>query len=108
MAISKSMNVKYPTWIPKTDAQIEAEIERVKNTPDAPPRPISLVKFADDSMFRKYVNDTEDEDMSNYKSLLFLGPVKNQSGHGAYINLKSNTTHIIDIEELVELTDDET
>lgn len=48
-----------------------------------------------------------DDDINNYRSLLFLGLIPNQSGHGVYINLKFNTTHVIDINELVELTEDE-
>jgi hypothetical protein len=94
------------TWIPKTDAEIEAEINKIKAN-NKEPRPLSLVKFTDDSMFRQYVIDDPEEDMSDYRSLLFLGPIPNQSGHGAYINIKFNTTHVIDIEELVELTEDE-
>ena len=94
------------TWIPKTDAEIEAEIDKIKVN-NKEPRPLSLVRFTDDSMFRQYVRDDPEEDMSDYRSLLFLGPIPNQSGHGAYINIKFNTTHVIDIEELVELTEDE-
>lgn len=80
------------TWIPKTDVEIEAEINKAKSN-NKEPRPLSLVRFADE--------------INNYRSLLFLGPIPNQSGHGAYINLKFNTTHVIDIDELVELTEDE-
>ncbi len=94
------------TWIPKTDVEIEAEINKVKSN-NKEPRPLSLVKFADDSWFRQYVRDDPEEDMSDYRSLLFLGPIPNQSGHCAYINLRFNTTHVIDIDELVKLTEDE-
>lgn len=94
------------TWIPKTDVEIEAEINKAKSN-NKEPRSLSLVRFADDSWFRQDVKDDPDDDINNYRSLLFLGPIPNQSGHGAYINLKFNTTHVIDIDELVELTEDE-
>ena len=92
------------TWVPKTDDEIEAEINKANNKE---PRPLSLVRFADDSWFRQDVRDDPDDDINNYRSLLFLGLIPNQSGHGVYINLKFNTTHVIDINELVELTEDE-
>ena len=94
------------TWIPKTDVEIEVEINKAKSN-NKEPRSLSLVRFADDSWFRQDVRDDPDDDINNYRSLLFLGPIPNQSGHGVYINLKFNTTHVIDIDELVELTEDE-
>lgn len=97
------------TWTPKTDKEIDEMVEKAKSKPE--PRPLSLVRFADDSMFRKTYfpkDDYGEYEQANYSNLLYLGPIPNQYGHGAYVNLKSNITHVIDIEELVELTEDET
>lgn len=103
-------NIKNKTWIPPTDEEIEDIITKqcVK-----PPRPLSLVKFASNSMFRKtYLVDSKGQpniefERDNYSSLLYLGDIPNQSGHGAYINLTTNKIYIIDIDELVELTKEE-
>ena len=97
-------------WIPKTDEQLNREIEKAKDINSVKaPRPLSLVKFADNSAFRKAVTDGiyVGESMNNFSRLLYLGPVSNQSGHGVYINLENNTTHVIDIEELVEMEEEE-
>ena len=69
------------TWIPKTDVEIEVEINKAKSN-NKEPRSLSLVRFADDSWFRQDVRDDPDDDINNYRSLLFLGPIPNQSGHG--------------------------
>ena len=97
------------TWIPKTDEQLNKEIEKAKDISNIKePRPLSLVKFADNSAFRKAVNDgVYGGDMDEFSRLLYLGAVPNQPGHGVYINLKSDTTYVIDIEELVEIEEEE-
>ena len=98
------------TWIPKTDEQLNKEIEKAKDISNIKePRPLSLVKFADNSAFRKAVTDGVyvGESMNNFTRLLYLGGVPNQLGHGVYINLENNTTHVIDIEELVEMEEEE-
>lgn len=101
------------TWT-ISDEELEKQITNATKKTNKEPRVFSLVRFADDSMFRKtyLINpdgtpNTELE-KSRYSRMLYLGPISNQLGHGAYINLISfNTIHVIDIDELVELTQDE-
>lgn len=93
-----------------SNEELEKQIANAVEKSNKEPRPISLVRFADDSMFRKtsFPKDDEGEyEKAHYSKLLYLGSIPNQPGHGVYVNLKYNTTHIIDIEELVELTGDE-
>jgi hypothetical protein len=102
---------KLQTWIPMTDVEVEEllnnQLRAMSNNKG--PRPLSLVRFAEDSSFRKYKSSNNEAHFKqNYSNLLYLGAVPNQYGHGAYVNLKFNTIHVIDIEELVELTEDET
>lgn len=71
------------------------------------PRPLSLVRFANNSAFRKSVENGLIDYISIDQIMLYLGPIPNQSGHSVFINLSDHTTHVIDTEELVELTEEE-
>jgi len=109
------MSKKGKSWTPPSDEELQVAIERAISG-YVEPRPLSLVRFSDNSMFRRtyltqegglsILGQTQYNEV-DYSRLLYLGPVANQSGHGVYINLTTQTTHVIDIEELVELTEDE-
>lgn len=99
------------TWTPISDKEIDEQIDLITNKRESKKelRPLSLVKFADDSEFRKAVGagSIKYTSMNDFCNLLYLGPIPNQPGHGVYINLKNNTINVVDIEELVELSEDE-
>ena len=95
------------TWTPKTDKEIDVEIERAKANHKSEPRQYSRVKLTGDSWFRQEILDDTDSDINDYNALIYLGSIPNQPGHSVYFNLKYNYIDSIHTDELEEVPEDE-